>query len=88
MSVNPVLAALVGLVVLRQTLRGIEWPAVFAIVVANAVSILAAGRRPVSPPVARGGTALPVPATSRAPAAGPAASHGPQAGAPARCDAC
>ncbi|WSI60531.1 EamA family transporter [Streptomyces platensis] len=88
MSVNPVLAALVGLVVLDQTLRGIEWLAVSAIVVANAVSILAAGRRPVSPPVARGGTALPVPATPQATAAGPTAPRGPQAGAPARCDAC
>ncbi|GFE18993.1 membrane protein [Streptomyces glebosus] len=88
MSVNPVLAALVDLVVLGQTLRGIEWLAVSAIVVANAVSILAAGRRPVSSPVARGGAALPVPATPRAPAAGPTAPHGPQAGAPARCDAC
>ncbi|MFE7539593.1 EamA family transporter [Streptomyces platensis] len=87
MSVNPVLAALVGLVVLDQTLRGTEWLAVSAIVVANAVSILAAGRRSVSPPVARGGTALPVPATPQAPAAGPTAPRGPRAGAPARCDA-
>ncbi|MCX4637405.1 EamA family transporter [Streptomyces platensis] len=89
MSVNPVLASLVGLVVLDQTLRGIEWLAVSAIVVANAVSILAAGRRPVSVPVARGGTALPVPTMPQAPAADTTTPHdGPQAGAPARCDAC
>ncbi|QIY53884.1 EamA family transporter [Streptomyces sp. RPA4-5] len=89
MSVNPVLASLVGLVVLDQTLRGIEWLAVSAIVVANAVSILAAGRRPVSAPVGRGGTALPVPTMPQAPAADTTTPHdGPQAGAPARCDAC
>lgn len=50
MSVNPVLAALVGLVVLDQTLEGVEWLAVAAIVVANALSILTAGRRPSPPP--------------------------------------
>ncbi|MFF9780738.1 EamA family transporter [Streptomyces nigrescens] len=93
MSVNPVLAALVGLVVLDQTLEGIEWLAVSAIVVANSVSILSAGPRPELPPVRRGGTALPAPPTTPAPATlpGPAADpttpHGPSAGAPARCEA-
>jgi len=41
MSVNPVLAALIGLVVLRQALGLIEWLAIAAIVTANAVSIAA-----------------------------------------------
>jgi inner membrane transporter RhtA len=41
MSVNPVLAALIGLVVLRQALSLIEWLAIAAIVTANAVSIAA-----------------------------------------------
>lgn len=41
MSVNPVLAALVGLVVLGQVLGPVEWLAVAAIVTANAVSVLA-----------------------------------------------
>jgi inner membrane transporter RhtA len=39
MSVNPLLAAFVGLVVLRQSLALIEWAAIAAIVTANAVSI-------------------------------------------------
>lgn len=41
MSVNPVLAALIGLVVLRQALSLTEWLAIAAIVTANAVSIAA-----------------------------------------------
>ena len=45
MSVNPVLAALVGLVVLDQSLGWPEWLAIAAIVTANAVSVLATGRR-------------------------------------------
>ena len=45
MSVNPVLAALVGLVVLDQALGWPEWLAIAAIVTANTVSVLAAGRR-------------------------------------------
>jgi inner membrane transporter RhtA len=45
MSVNPVLAALVGLVVLDQSLGWPEWLAIAAIVTANTVSVLAAGRR-------------------------------------------
>lgn len=44
MSVNPVLAALVGLVVLGESLHWLEWSAIAAIVTANAVSILAPGR--------------------------------------------
>ncbi|MET8952856.1 EamA family transporter [Streptomyces sp. NPDC004393] len=44
MSVNPVLAAIVGLIVLGQRLGGMEWAAIGAVVAANAVSI-AAGRR-------------------------------------------
>jgi inner membrane transporter RhtA len=41
MSVNPVLAALIGLAVLGQALSLIEWLAIAAIVTANAVSIAA-----------------------------------------------
>ena len=39
MSVNPVLAALIGLVLLGQPLQWEEWLAVCAIVTANAVSV-------------------------------------------------
>ncbi len=46
MSVNPVLAAVVGLVVLRQTLPWESWLAIAAIVSANVVSQLLARRRP------------------------------------------
>ncbi|MEV0115739.1 EamA family transporter [Streptomyces sp. NPDC050844] len=45
MSVNPVLAALVGLIVLGQALDWVEWLAIAAIVAANAMSILVPGRR-------------------------------------------
>lgn len=50
MSVNPVLAALVGLVVLGQSLQVVEWVAVAAIVTANTVSVLTAARRTAAPP--------------------------------------
>ncbi|MGH3099575.1 MAG: EamA family transporter, partial [Thermoleophilia bacterium] len=42
MSVNPVLAALIGLVVLDQSLGWVEWLAIAAIVTANTVSVLTA----------------------------------------------
>ena len=45
MSVNPVLAALVGLVVLHQRLDRLAWLAIGVIVTANAVSAATAGRR-------------------------------------------
>jgi tRNA(adenine34) deaminase len=44
MSVNPVFAALTGLIVLGQSLEPADWLAVAAIVTANAVSVSAAGR--------------------------------------------
>jgi inner membrane transporter RhtA len=44
MSVNPVFAALTGLVVLGQSLESAEWLAIAAIVTANAVSVGTAGR--------------------------------------------
>jgi inner membrane transporter RhtA len=44
MSVNPVFAALTGLVVLGQALGPADWLAIAAIVSANAVSVGAAGR--------------------------------------------
>jgi inner membrane transporter RhtA len=39
MSVNPVVAALAGLVVLGQSLAWVQWLAIAAIVAANAVSV-------------------------------------------------
>ncbi len=44
MSVNPVFAALIGLVVLGQSLQAADWLAIAAIVTANAVSVSAGGR--------------------------------------------
>jgi inner membrane transporter RhtA len=52
MSVNPVLAALVGLVILGQALGWAEWLAIAAIVTANTVSVLTAGRGHPQPSVA------------------------------------
>ena len=43
MSVNPVLAALVGWIVLSQRLGWIEWTAIAAVVCANTLSILTSG---------------------------------------------
>lgn len=45
MSVNPVLAALVGLVVLHQTQHVVHWLAIVVIVATNAVNVLT-GRDP------------------------------------------
>jgi inner membrane transporter RhtA len=42
MSVNPVLAALVGLLILDQSLGWAEWLAITAIVTANTAGILTA----------------------------------------------
>lgn len=47
MSVNPVLAAVVGLVVLGESLSWSTWAAIVAVVGCNAVSVLASGRRGV-----------------------------------------
>ncbi|GAA2324407.1 EamA family transporter [Streptomyces caniferus] len=77
MSVNPVLAALVGLVVLDQTLQPIDWLAITTIVAANTVSILAAGPRAAAPPLARGGPALPGAVAAPAAAAGPTTASAP-----------
>ncbi|MEV4262992.1 EamA family transporter [Kribbella sp. NPDC049584] len=44
MSVNPVLAAMVGLVVLHQELAIVDWAAILVIVAANAVAISFGGR--------------------------------------------
>jgi inner membrane transporter RhtA len=44
MSVNPVFAALIGLVVLGQALQAADWLAIAAIVAANAVSVSTGGR--------------------------------------------
>ncbi|GAA1577396.1 hypothetical protein GCM10009789_33620 [Kribbella sancticallisti] len=61
MSVNPVLAALVGLVVLDQRLDRPAWFAITVIVAANAVTAAAAGRRGRS----QRGSSRPVGASSR-----------------------
>jgi inner membrane transporter RhtA len=45
MSVNPVFAALTGLVVLGQSLAFADWFAIAAIVTANALSVSTAGSR-------------------------------------------
>jgi inner membrane transporter RhtA len=44
MSVNPVFAALVGLVVLGQSLQPVDWLAITAIVAANALAVSTSGR--------------------------------------------
>jgi hypothetical protein len=49
MSVNPVLAALVGLLILDQSLRWAEWLDITTIVIANTVSVLTADRRDRDP---------------------------------------
>ncbi|MES4905808.1 MULTISPECIES: EamA family transporter [unclassified Streptomyces] len=49
MSVNPVLAAVVGWIVLGQRLGWIEWAGVGAVVVANALSIMGRARAEASP---------------------------------------
>jgi inner membrane transporter RhtA len=88
MSVNPVLAALIGLLVLGQQLQWEEWLAITVIVSANALSagtaaraaaLPAAGRSPRSPrrPASRPG---PVLAASAAPAAQSAAAGRVSAG--------
>lgn len=45
MSVNPVLAALVGLAILSQSLGWADWLAIATIVTANTISVLTAGHR-------------------------------------------
>jgi inner membrane transporter RhtA len=45
MSVNPVLAALVGMAILDQSLGWAEWLAITTIVTANTVSVLTTNRR-------------------------------------------
>jgi inner membrane transporter RhtA len=49
MSVNPVLAALVGLIVLDQQLAIVDWAAILVIVSANAVAITFGGRNAAVP---------------------------------------
>jgi inner membrane transporter RhtA len=46
MSVNPVFAALTGLIVLGQSLELADWLAIAAIVTANTVSVSASGHAP------------------------------------------
>ncbi|MET0833663.1 MAG: EamA family transporter, partial [Actinomycetota bacterium] len=49
---NPVLAALIGWVVLDQSLQGAEWLAIAAIVTANTVSVLTADHQAPAPSAA------------------------------------
>jgi inner membrane transporter RhtA len=51
MSVNPVFAALIGLLILRQSLRPADWLAIGAIVAANAVSVRTASSSARAVPV-------------------------------------
>jgi inner membrane transporter RhtA len=51
MSVNPVFAALIGLLILRQSLRPADWLAIGAIVTANAVSVRTASSSAPAVPV-------------------------------------
>ena len=62
MSANPVLAAIIGLVVLDQSLQWTAWLAVTAIVVANSASVLTSSRLPRP----RGGKSGREPSRSRA----------------------
>jgi inner membrane transporter RhtA len=48
MSVNPVLAALAGIVILDQVLNLREWTGIGIVIAANAVATIAAGRRPTT----------------------------------------
>jgi inner membrane transporter RhtA len=57
MSVNPVFAALTGLVVLGQSLAWLDWLAIAAIVTANAVGLSTGARAQPSGSVAEGGRA-------------------------------
>jgi inner membrane transporter RhtA len=83
MSVNPVFAALTGLVVLGQSLALADWLAIAAIVTANAVSV-SAGARPTRPaePASPGPTS-PGP-TSPGPTSPGPTSPGPASPGPAR----
>jgi inner membrane transporter RhtA len=57
MSANPVLAAVVGLIALNQSLQSAEWLAIAAIVSANSVGVVLGPARPTPPdPVAPGGS--------------------------------
>jgi inner membrane transporter RhtA len=52
MSVNPVMAALAGLVVLGQVLGLHVWLGIALVVVANVITVIAANRRRVGAPTA------------------------------------
>jgi inner membrane transporter RhtA len=62
MSVNPVMAALVGAVLLGQQPGWIEWASISAIVAANAISI---GTQRTAPPASRASSPAPGAGTSR-----------------------
>ena len=79
MSVNPVFAALTGLVILRQSLGLADWLAITAIVTVNAVTAGGATRAPRGATARRGAVAA-----ARAPAGGRRAQTGLPAGAPGR----
>jgi drug/metabolite transporter (DMT)-like permease len=94
MSVNPVLAAFIGLLVLGQQLQWEEWLAIVVIVSANAVSAGTAARAATPPPEgrsarswlrrpARAARPVPVGAASAVPAAQSAAAAHASAGSTA-----
>jgi inner membrane transporter RhtA len=70
MSVNPVFAALTGLIVLGQSLQPADWLAIAAIVSANAVSVSSAGNQTASADVRVTGRRPRVPGTPK-----PASAH-------------
>ncbi|WP_369138373.1 EamA family transporter [Modestobacter versicolor] len=59
MSVHPVLAAVVGLVVLGQVLALHEWAGIAVVVLANAAAVARPARRPPVPTVAEGQAPVP-----------------------------
>lgn len=65
MSVNPVFAALTGLIVLGQWLQLADWLAIAAIVSANAVSVSSAGKQAASGDVRVTGRRPRIPGTSK-----------------------
>jgi len=67
MSVNPVLAAVIGLVVLGQRLRWQEWAAIVAVVAANAVSAGTAARTATARRSVPGGPGVPAGGPAGAP---------------------
>lgn len=58
MSINPVLAAIVGVVILDESLGWSEWLSIAAIVAANTIAVLTSGRPSTVPPEAGNDAAI------------------------------